>query len=66
MGSNVAPAYAGTFMNRLEELFIFFNVAFIMHCFALWHSIDDTFALWWGNTGSLSEFDEDITSGKNR
>lgn len=58
MGSNVTPPYANTFMNMIEMSFICNNKIFLEHCQGWFRFVDDVFAVWGGEIGTLLFFDQ--------
>lgn len=56
MGSNVAPPYANTFVDMVEESFIFNNVLFKENCTCGFRFLDDVFVIWESDLNALSLF----------
>lgn len=57
MGSNVALSFACAFMHNFEKRYVYENDIFVKHCVTWWCYIDDIFANWWGDIGTIREFD---------
>ncbi|XP_068115334.1 zinc finger protein 300-like [Hyperolius riggenbachi] len=62
MGSNVAPSFAGAFMHDFESKYVYPHVAFARHCCVWWRYIDDIFAIWRGDIGSLMSFHSELNN----
>lgn len=58
MGSNVVPPFACALMHYFKRRYIYANKLFCKHCVTWWRYIDDVFAVWRGNIGTLRLFNK--------